>query len=146
MEIRGAGEVLGLKQSGKTAAVGIPLYLKMLEEKIRHLKGEKSLRIICKIDLPIVWRLAEEDFTSSEDKLNLFRDIESVTSLGDLKSLEEEILSERSEQWQDQTKEGVKILISMMRARIVLEQYGVLSVKKINSDYVLEFDPAQRGL
>lgn len=40
MEIRGTGNILGEKQSGHVATVGIELYTKMLEEAIHKVRGE----------------------------------------------------------------------------------------------------------
>ena len=41
LEIRGAGSLLGEKQSGHMEAVGYDLYCKMLNEAVRLLKGEE---------------------------------------------------------------------------------------------------------
>jgi transcription-repair coupling factor (superfamily II helicase) len=41
LEIRGAGDLLGARQSGNIAAVGFELYTEMLEETIRQLTGEE---------------------------------------------------------------------------------------------------------
>ncbi len=40
LEIRGAGDVLGKKQSGQVAAVGFDTYFRMLEDAVSALKGE----------------------------------------------------------------------------------------------------------
>jgi transcription-repair coupling factor (superfamily II helicase) len=40
LEIRGAGDLLGNKQSGTIAAVGFELYTKMLEEAVAELRGQ----------------------------------------------------------------------------------------------------------
>ena len=40
LEIRGAGNLLGGEQSGQIDAVGFEMYMKLLEETIRELKGE----------------------------------------------------------------------------------------------------------
>jgi transcription-repair coupling factor (superfamily II helicase) len=44
LEIRGAGELLGAKQSGSIAAVGFETYTAMLEEAVAELKGEEIHR------------------------------------------------------------------------------------------------------
>jgi len=41
LEIRGAGSILGISQSGQIAAVGYELYTELMERTIRELKGEK---------------------------------------------------------------------------------------------------------
>ena len=41
LEIRGAGNILGREQSGNIMEVGFELYIQMLDDAIRNLKGEK---------------------------------------------------------------------------------------------------------
>ncbi|MBU1536471.1 transcription-repair coupling factor [Myxococcota bacterium] len=43
LEIRGAGEMLGTKQSGAIAAVGFDAYMEIVEEALRELRGEPPL-------------------------------------------------------------------------------------------------------
>jgi transcription-repair coupling factor (superfamily II helicase) len=43
MEIRGAGNLLGAQQHGQIEMVGFDLYLKLLEEAVRELRGELDL-------------------------------------------------------------------------------------------------------
>ena len=59
LEIRGAGNLLGGEQSGHIEAVGFEMYMKLLEETIRELKGEEleddvraavNLRVDLRID------------------------------------------------------------------------------------------------
>ena len=63
LEIRGAGNLLGGEQSGQIDAVGFEMYMKLLEETIRELKGEEiedgvratvNLRVDLKIDASYV--------------------------------------------------------------------------------------------
>jgi transcription-repair coupling factor (superfamily II helicase) len=44
LEIRGAGELLGARQSGQIAAVGFDMYSKILEEAVAELRGEAIRR------------------------------------------------------------------------------------------------------
>ena len=44
LEIRGAGDLLGAKQSGSIAAVGFEMYTQLLEEAVSALKGETLTR------------------------------------------------------------------------------------------------------
>ncbi len=44
LEIRGAGELFGRKQSGSIAAVGFETYAALLEEAVAELKGEQIVR------------------------------------------------------------------------------------------------------
>ena len=50
LEIRGAGNLLGTKQSGHIAAIGFDLYCQLLKQSVASLKGE---RVMGRIDTPI---------------------------------------------------------------------------------------------
>ncbi|MSR67066.1 MAG: transcription-repair coupling factor [Pedosphaera sp.] len=43
LEIRGAGNLLGVEQSGHITAIGFDLYCQLLQQSVRQLKGEKVL-------------------------------------------------------------------------------------------------------
>jgi transcription-repair coupling factor (superfamily II helicase) len=61
LEIRGAGNLLGAEQSGHIAALGIETYLKMLEEAVAELKGEKPEEApSVDLDLPVPMSIPEE--------------------------------------------------------------------------------------
>ncbi|MDP0492541.1 MAG: transcription-repair coupling factor [Verrucomicrobiota bacterium JB023] len=44
LEIRGAGSLLGTKQSGHMAAIGFDLYCQLLRQSVEELQGKKSVR------------------------------------------------------------------------------------------------------
>src|SRR5436305_15096671 len=63
LEIRGAGNLLGGEQSGQIDTVGFEMYMKLLEQTVRELKGEEleddmratvNLRVDLKIDAAYV--------------------------------------------------------------------------------------------
>jgi transcription-repair coupling factor (superfamily II helicase) len=90
LEIRGAGEILGISQSGKTKQTGMSLYFKLLENKVEELRtGEKKSSFLdIGIDLDISIVLDNSLITSDIDKLNFYRNLESVESLAELDSFE----------------------------------------------------------
>ncbi|MCX5894437.1 MAG: transcription-repair coupling factor, partial [Proteobacteria bacterium] len=61
LQIRGAGNILGHAQSGQIAAVGLDMYLQLLEESIHELKGEKvPPRIEPAVNLPVQAYIPED--------------------------------------------------------------------------------------
>ncbi|QJB57811.1 transcription-repair coupling factor [Pseudodesulfovibrio sp. zrk46] len=44
LRLRGAGNILGEAQSGQIAKIGLDLFLEMLEEEVRRVRGEEALR------------------------------------------------------------------------------------------------------
>lgn len=92
MQIRGTGDILGFRQSGKSKEVGISLYFQLLEEKIETMKSGKRKRENTKIELDLSYVLPEDFFDSDMDKLSFFREIEAIETLEDLDRMEETFL------------------------------------------------------
>jgi transcription-repair coupling factor (superfamily II helicase) len=57
MQIRGTGDILGFRQSGKSKEVGISLYFQLLEEKVEVLKNGKKQNENTKIELDLSYVL-----------------------------------------------------------------------------------------
>ena len=110
------------------------LYLKLLESKVEELKSGKKpwalLEILIELDLNLV--LDDSLFTSSIDKINFYRNIESITSLEELTSFEAE--------WTGTESPALNTLILLIRARILLAEHRVKSIKRILWDYVFVFE------
>jgi transcription-repair coupling factor (superfamily II helicase) len=88
LQIRGAGDILGIRQSGKTNDVGISLYMTLLEDAISALKtGKQHFRTPCKIDLPFSLYLEDELFESEADKMQFYRGLEAVRNTKELDTL-----------------------------------------------------------
>ncbi len=66
LELRGAGNLLGSKQSGHIAGVGFDLYCQLLRQSIARLKGEKiaaSIRASLRLDFAVVGEVTDDDKT-----------------------------------------------------------------------------------
>ena len=111
LSIRGAGEILGSEQSGFIDTVGIDLYLKLLNEEVERLKGnkveeEKEDKPLIQVSTHIDDKYAEE----SELKIEIHKminDIDSYQKLLKVKSeledrfgnLDEDVLVYMYEEW-----------------------------------------------
>jgi transcription-repair coupling factor (superfamily II helicase) len=83
LEIRGAGSILGLAQSGHITAVGFDLYCQLLKQAVAQLKGEKAgLRLEVEIRMDFV---ATNEADLSERASNAFQ---TAGLLGKLTSVE----------------------------------------------------------
>lgn len=132
MELRGAGDILGIKQSGKSKDVGLPLYFRMLDEKIAELKSEKQKKIFTKIELDISYILPDEYFISELDKLHFFREAENIDTLEELENLEKELQSEKND-------ENISNLFLLLQARIVFWDFWLIKISRNGNFYVLDF-------
>jgi transcription-repair coupling factor (superfamily II helicase) len=92
LEIRGAGNLLGGEQSGHIDAVGFEMYMKLLEETIRELKGEDledDLRAT--VNLRIDFRIDESYMPDMNQRLMIYRRIAGARSEDELTRIMEEI-------------------------------------------------------
>lgn len=100
LEIRWGWDILGINQSWVATEVWLNTYLKMLEEKISTLKRlwlwddivDDISQKDTSIDLNIPAFIPDDLFWSELDKLNFYREIESISTLEDLNSIKDEFI------------------------------------------------------
>ncbi|MEG0442347.1 MAG: TRCF domain-containing protein, partial [Oscillospiraceae bacterium] len=92
LEIRGAGNVLGAKQSGHMEAVGYDLYSQLLKEAIDTEKGEVIKIVRCTIDLNITAFIPTDFIKSAEDRIDIYKIISSIKNENDAKEVALEII------------------------------------------------------
>lgn len=98
LELRGAGEVLGIKQHGQIAAVGFTLYTRMLSRAVRELKAQRAgeppppepLGAIA-IELPLAAGLPPDYVPDDALRLNLYRRMADLTTAEEIAGLEDEL-------------------------------------------------------
>jgi transcription-repair coupling factor (superfamily II helicase) len=95
LEIRGSGDVLGLKQSGTIAAVGMELYSQFLAEAVAKQRGEKNRferkEELPEVDLPVPAFLPEEYVGDATERLALYRKMTYARELDDVEAIREEL-------------------------------------------------------
>jgi transcription-repair coupling factor (superfamily II helicase) len=76
LELRGAGNLLGGEQNGHINAVGFDMYVRMLEETVRELKGEEvPLEIHSNINLGLDLRIPPEYISDEHQRLRAYKRI-----------------------------------------------------------------------
>lgn len=92
LEIRGAGDILGVEQSGHVAAVGFHLYCKMLKRTVRALQGQSNkLLTDCKIEVPLDARLPEKYVNAPNLRMEFYQRLGEAVSFEEIDSIWEEI-------------------------------------------------------
>ncbi|MDH5656487.1 MAG: transcription-repair coupling factor, partial [Spirochaetia bacterium] len=85
LEIRGAGNVLGKEQSGDIIEVGYELYVKLLEDAVRKLKGEDiDPDIRCSINLKTDFYISDEYITDVRQRIEFYKRLESSATDGEV--------------------------------------------------------------
>lgn len=97
LEIRGAGDLLGKKQSGHINEVGLELYTQLLEEAVREVRFERGeileekRKILTEIKLPFPAYIPEWYMNSSRERLEFYKKILNVKSVEDINIVREEL-------------------------------------------------------
>lgn len=128
LEVRGAGEILGLKQHGKIDSVGLIFYNKMLAEIVRGIKSghpvtheEKELQMS---GIPIDLLIPPEYVEDTLERVRLYRRISASQSQDTIEDIERE-LRERF----GPLPKAVKELLRYVRVKIALKEKGVRSIE-----------------
>lgn len=93
LSIRGAGDILGAEQAGFIDAVGIELYMKMLNNEIKILKGEKVEEVQEKtIPLIEVNNHIDNSYVTEEElKLTIHKMINNITNITSYNDVKKEL-------------------------------------------------------
>lgn len=93
LEIRGAGNLLGKQQSGNIAAVGLDLYLQMVEQAVQQLKGhEVQEEWEPTLQLDVSAFIPDDYVEDASQRLGLYKRLTASERLGDLALLYGETL------------------------------------------------------
>ena len=135
MEIRGAGDILWIRQSGKSKDVGLSLYFQLLEEKISEIKNQKNYTLPpCKIELDLSYSIESTYFENEIDKITFFRDIESIETIEDIYGVEQSFIDANG----TISEEGENFFL-LIKSRLILQKYGIISLKKVGANYIFDF-------
>ncbi len=117
LEIRGAGNLLGESQSGHMAAVGYDLYVKMVQEAVAELKGEKpEPEPEINLDIPAVANIPDSYIEREDLRLSIYRRLADARSLQDVDAVASELL-DRFGPIPDQC--GRLLQITRLRTRLI---------------------------
>jgi transcription-repair coupling factor (superfamily II helicase) len=92
LEIRGAGNVLGVEQHGHVAAVGFEMYCKMLKEAVDGLRGEEAVpEIACKVEAPYECFVPDSYIEDPDERMMLYKRLARMKEPSELEAIDEEI-------------------------------------------------------
>jgi transcription-repair coupling factor (superfamily II helicase) len=137
LEIRGAGNLLGGEQSGHIEAIGFEMYMKLLEDTVRELKGEpleEDTRAT--VNLGIDLRIDESYIADMNQRLMLYRKVASARREDDI----DRVLAEVADRY-GRPPDSVLNLADYGRIRVMADSLGVESIDREGRAVVLKFRP-----
>ena len=140
LEIRGAGNLLGGEQSGHIDAVGFEMYMKLLEDTIRELRGEElEDDARATVNLRINVRIDESYIRDMNQRLTVYRKVASSRSENELAATLDEIRDRYGA-----PPETVLNLAAYGRVRILADRLDVDSIDREGRLVVIKFRPTAR--
>jgi len=141
LEIRGAGNLLGGEQSGHIEAVGFEMYVKLLEQTVRELKGEEiEDEIRATVSLGIDLRIDEAYVPDTNQRLTFYRRVAASRTMTDLDRVLDEIRDRFGP-----LPDSVLNLADYGRIRIMADQLGLESADRQGPVVVFRFREAGRS-
>ncbi|MBI2521443.1 MAG: transcription-repair coupling factor [Bdellovibrio sp.] len=137
MEIRGAGDILGVEQSGHIEIVGLELYLELLQEAINELKGQetdRSLELEINISFPC---FIPDDFIC--DPSERLRQYKLLSRLKNLEQLDEAY--QELENYYEKIPPEAANLFYVLKSKIILGQIGVIAIAANDKTITIKFSP-----
>jgi transcription-repair coupling factor (superfamily II helicase) len=135
LEIRGAGNMLGGEQSGHIDAVGFEMYMKLLEETVRELKGEEiEDDTRAQVNLRVDLKIEAEYIPDMNQRLMVYRQMASARHEEEL----ERVLSEARDRY-GPLPQSVLNLADYGRIRIIADRLGVESLDREGQTVIVRF-------
>jgi transcription-repair coupling factor (superfamily II helicase) len=135
LEIRGAGDLLGARQSGDIAAVGFELYSELLDEAIRQMKGEELVeRVEPEIKLRIPAFVPEDYVRDPNQRLIIYKKLTQTDSAEEI----DEIAAELTDRF-GRLPLAATYLLEVMKLRIVLKRMLVKEIEWNGAQLILSF-------
>lgn len=128
LEIRGAGNILGGEQHGHMQEVGYDLYVKLLNEAVAEMKGEKVERPAdesCLVDIQVSAHIPEDYIESTAQRLDIYRRIADIRDESDAMDVIDELIDRFGD-----PPDAVKGLIDVAKLRNKASDFGITEIKQ----------------
>ncbi len=124
LEIRGAGSLLGAEQSGHIEKIGYNMYVELLNESVKELRGEKvDKRSDIRVETSIPAYLSHDYITSAARRMSVYKDISNIDTFAKL-----EILKNNLESVYGPCPSELLALMKIALIKNTLSKCGVLRV------------------
>jgi transcription-repair coupling factor (superfamily II helicase) len=135
LELRGAGNLLGAEQHGHLNAVGIDLYLKMLEQTVEELKGAPAkLEVRTSLNLGLDIKIPDPYIPDENQRLRMYKRISSASTQTERTDMEAELADRFGP-----IPESVSNLLDYALLKSVAERLLVQTVERKGDEVWIKF-------
>jgi transcription-repair coupling factor (superfamily II helicase) len=137
LEIRGAGNLLGGEQSGHIETLGFEMYMKLLEQTVRELKGEElEDDVRATVNLRVDLRIDPTYVPDMNQRLMLYRKVAGARRPDEV----DRVLDEAADRY-GEPPDSVLNLADYGRIRIMADRLGIEAIDREDRTVVLKFRP-----
>jgi transcription-repair coupling factor (superfamily II helicase) len=137
LEIRGAGNLLGGEQSGQIDTIGFEMYMKLLEQTVRELKGQEiEDDVRATVNLRVDLRIDESYVPDVNQRLVLYRKVAAARHEDEI----ERVLEEAADRY-GPTPVTLLNLADYGRIRVMADRLGIDTIDREGRTVVLRFRP-----
>jgi transcription-repair coupling factor (superfamily II helicase) len=141
LEIRGAGNLLGGEQSGHIETIGFEMYMKLLEQAVRELKGEELLDDVrAVVNLRVDLKIDPSYVPEMNQRLMIYRKIADARTDAEL----DQILIELRDRY-GPLPQTVEHLEQYGRIRIMADRLGIAAIDREGQAVVIKMRPDSDG-
>ncbi|MBW4421603.1 MAG: transcription-repair coupling factor [Myxacorys californica WJT36-NPBG1] len=139
MEIRGVGNLLGAEQSGQMDAIGFDLYMEMLQDAIKEIRGQEIPQVDdTQIDLQLTAFIPADYIPDLDQKMSAYRAVATAQSKQELTQI--------AADWNDRygTIPGAsQQLLRVMELKQVAKKLGFSRIKPEGKQHVILETPME---
>ena len=137
LEIRGAGNLLGMRQHGHMEAVGYDMYCKMLNEAVQGLKGIHGVTdFTTLIDLDVDAFIPQSYIVNEVQKLDIYKRIAGIENLKEKDDMKDELMDRFGE-----IPKSVDNLLRIALIRVAAHSLYMTEIKGKNERITFTFRP-----
>jgi transcription-repair coupling factor (superfamily II helicase) len=137
MEIRGAGDMLGNRQSGTVTEIGFELYNQMLEETIARMRGEDLVEHVePEINLKVPAFIPEAYVKEANQRLVIYKKLTQAESEEDVLDVQNEVLDRFGKY-----PLATSYLFDIMKLRVLLKKLIVRQIDFDGKAVIISFHP-----
>ena len=140
LELRGAGNLLGGEQHGHINAVGFDMYIRMLDETVREMKGEEvPPEVHANLNLGLDLRLPPDYIADEHQRLRAYKRIAEAASAEQAERVRQELADRYGP-----PPEALEHLLGYSVLKSIAEHLGIQNVERRQGMLNVKFHPESK--